>query len=304
MCTDPNGDPNSPTAQAFCCMRGWSIAVLVFGILEILSSLNSIGPMQTGDPCYICPDAGMGGIDYSKGGFGWCQYKGVWTGDSMCAETEAYSKTNDCKTAKMNSEADCKGKWTTYTCGEANSYWATQLPEYRANSPDQCSALQTTFRPKCCIAGDPPPPSTAGLQFVLLLLSGIVKSIAGGVLSCCAGPPTDGKLKISLYTSATAFLIDFIIFIVVIVWMIGATSPEFAKFVGQEAATFVLGFFIFTIVSQIINLVILVAQMMQVVRAMKIGIGKAGGAGSPMPGMAMGQPVAQATIVQATASTM
>ena len=33
-------DPQSPHPAAFCCMRSWSIAVLIFGILELLNAAD------------------------------------------------------------------------------------------------------------------------------------------------------------------------------------------------------------------------------------------------------------------------
>ena len=54
MCSDPN----SPEPRAFCCMRGMSITVIVFAVFNILGALNSLGPMTSGEPCYICTQKG------------------------------------------------------------------------------------------------------------------------------------------------------------------------------------------------------------------------------------------------------
>ena len=41
MCSDPN----SPDPQAFCCMRGFAIATLVFGAFNVIGALNNISTL-------------------------------------------------------------------------------------------------------------------------------------------------------------------------------------------------------------------------------------------------------------------
>ena len=55
-------DSTSPDPGRFCCMRGWSITVMVFGIFEILFGGFQI-PTLLSPTCYTCP---TNKVDYAK----------------------------------------------------------------------------------------------------------------------------------------------------------------------------------------------------------------------------------------------
>ena len=201
MCSDPN----APDPGRFCCMRGWSITVMIFGIVEILFGLSNI-PTLISPTCWVCP---TNKVDYQATAGYTC---------SRVLQDDLYSVV---PADGVGSAANCTAKggttYTPYTCGEAHIYYLTNPVDSAT-----CTEWQGYYAEACCVAGDPPPGQTTTIiQMLGLLVGGLLKVVAGLVLSCCAGKPSPGKMRTAIVTGGIALALDVIFFILGIVWMIG-----------------------------------------------------------------------------------
>ena len=200
-------NPNSPNPQAFRCMRIWAIISIVFGILCVLGALQQIQPMSAPPPCWICPD---GGVDSTAYASSWCRgRRGQPIGGTTCLETD-FANTF-CGPRSVTDSAGCSsagGDWIESYCGEVNAYWASNV---RGGS-SECAVLQASPQlSACCIPGDPPPSGgnwVALMLFIFNLLLAICKISGGGVLSCCGGQPSEGKMKSAMGFAALSILIE------------------------------------------------------------------------------------------------
>ena len=108
MCSDPN----APDPGRFCCMRGWVITVMIFGILEILFGFGQV-PTLASPPCFICPN---NMVNYSATAGYRCDRFGTW------------SKSSNFEAHNVPTEAACMQdggyNWVPYTCAESHYFWA------------------------------------------------------------------------------------------------------------------------------------------------------------------------------------
>ena len=201
-------DSTSPDPGRFCCMRGWSITVMVFGIFEILFGGFQI-PTLLSPTCYTCP---TNKVDYAK--------LAGYTCSMPPMQPDLYSlRPADGVGTAANCTAAGGTAYTPYTCGEAHIVMLTS----RELRGDVCTEWQGYYADVCCIAGDAPPDgqATTIVQMAGLFIGGLLKVIAGAVLSCCAGKPNPGKMMTATITAGLALALDVIFFILGIVWMIG-----------------------------------------------------------------------------------
>jgi hypothetical protein len=178
MCSDPN----SPDPGAFCLMRGMCITMLVFGILDAFGVIGELRTLASPGQCFICP---TGALDFQETGGHTCfdeDYKVL--GDSTLGseddEDEDYT------------EEECEedgGEFVEYSCQEAHTYWSTNHNDAEAI----CGYVRGAYdKQGCCIDGPPPPDPKRNAQISVPtgLIAAVAKIIMGGLLSCCAGPPT------------------------------------------------------------------------------------------------------------------
>ena len=271
-------DPNSPDPQRFCCMRGWSITLLVFGIFEVVSALFSVQGIIAGEPCYICPTKA---VAYTAEAGYWCDVGGVPRGDS-----------ND-DSSEFSTQALCEsnsGKWTVYSCGDAHQTFLQAGNPRRGSNAEvirsghaTCTEFQGFYADKCCVDGSAPPNTTSQslVQLFAGFVIGMLKVIAGGVLSCCAGKPNPGKMKCAQISGACALVLDLAYLIVLFAGIGSVTSQESADFYGVTASRFRLIFVLVGIGWQMFNIAILSIAVFQVHRAKKAGIGGGDKAAGP-----------------------
>ena len=219
MCSDPN----APDPGRFCCMRGWVITVMIFGILEILFGFGQV-PTLASPPCFICPN---NMVNYSATAGYRCDRFGTW------------SKSSNFESHNVPTEAACMQDggylWVPYTCAESHYFWAfTGGRQAVSAGLETCSAPQTA-ESHCCMTGTPAPSIQAAaggggtlIQMMFLLLGGALKFIASVPLSCCGGKPTRGKMMLSMIVGGLALLLDIIGLLLGIVSMLAmyvATLP-------------------------------------------------------------------------------
>ena len=190
-------------------MRGLAITSIVFGILCVLGALQQIGPMTEPPPCWICPD---GGVDSTAYVGSWCRgTQGQPIGSTYCLETDFANTFCGGVGESVTDSAGCSsegGDWIAAYCRETNAYWASAV---RGGS-SRCAVLQASAQlSACCIPGDPPPSGgnwVALMIFLLNLLLAICKISGGGVLSCCGGQPSEGKMKAAMGFATLSFWIE------------------------------------------------------------------------------------------------
>ena len=219
MCSDPN----APDPGRFCCMRGWSITVMIFGILEILFGFGQV-PTLASPPCFICPN---NAVNYTA------------MAGYRCDRLLGTAKSSNFEAHNVPTEAACMQdggyNWVPYTCAETHYFWAFTGGRQAVNGGfETCSAWQTA-EAHCCKAGTPAPSIQAAaggggtlIQMIFLLLGGALKLIAGTVVSCCAGKPNRGKMMTAMIVGGLALLLDIIGLILGIVSMLAvyvATLP-------------------------------------------------------------------------------
>lgn len=216
-------DPNSPNPAAFCCMRGWAIAFIVFGCFEVLGSLNNIQGMIRGGSCYVCPDST---VDWEKEAGHECSVDLMWKGETSCLEAEYDKAFCTPLKATLNTQTDCeaaKGEWTAFTCGERARWWARSS----IGASNDCSVAQASpTMQACCIAGDAPPGNRAAFNLFFLLILGGLKITAGSLLSCCCGAPSEGRMKAVLGVMSLVCLMDLVLVILTVVSLGSVSNNE------------------------------------------------------------------------------
>jgi hypothetical protein len=249
-------------------MRIWAIISIVFGILCVLGALQQIQPMSAPPPCWICPD---GGVDSTAYASSWCRgRRGQPIGGTTCLETD-FANTF-CGPRSVTDSAGCSsrgGDWIESYCGEVNAFWAGNV---RGGS-SECAVLQASPQlSACCIPGDPPPSGgnwVALMLFIFNLLLAICKISGGGVLSCCGGQPSEGKMKSAMGFAALSILIEIGVIIVLIV-AIGSLSQ---LNLGGAAERFFTIILILYIIWSILEAVLDAVFICQIKRAKDAGIG-------------------------------
>ena len=216
-------DSTSPDPGRFCCMRGWVITVMIFGILEILFGFGQV-PTLASPPCFICPN---NMVNYSATAGNACHRFGTF---ALTSANEAHNVPNE---AACNREGG--HTYAPYTCADAHYFWAfTGGRQAVSGGFATCPEWQGHYA-HCCMAGTPAPSIQAAaggggtlIQMVGLLLGGALKFIASAVLSCCAGKPTRGKMMTASIVGGLALLLDIIFFILGLVSLLAmyvATLP-------------------------------------------------------------------------------
>jgi hypothetical protein len=269
-------DPSSPNPGAFCCMRGTGIAVIVFGVIDLAGVAWGIPGLGQAPPCFICPN---GKVNYQTPAGGLCDRGGI-TYDSHDPANTLYSDADSCT---ANS-----GTWTAQTCAEMHQRYQNQRQGNDASVPNDsadasCSARQAEFALEgCCDAtGDPPLDTTAQntIGWVLGLLQGLFKLIAGSLLSCCFGVPTPGKMKSAMVLAGLAALLDFVGLIFAFFGIARVTDPDFVNERGGTAQTFFLAILVVWIILSLINIAVSLSFVFATRSAGQKGIGKAEGIG-------------------------
>ena len=205
-------DPNAPNPAAFCCMRAWAIVTIVFGVFNILGTVNYLPAFEQRDPCYICPDSHF---DYASSSAitHHCQNGWEATGTPLCLDSAyAAAVSSWCSSNTDHTEEKCSesgGTWTEDTCKGYHDHFSSV---FQAGSA-QCTALQNVdFVKSCCVAG-PTPPGNAGMWYypiglILTFIVGVLKVVGGSMSSCCCGEPSAGKTKCAVICIVTALLLD------------------------------------------------------------------------------------------------
>jgi hypothetical protein len=268
-------DPSSPNPGAFCCMRGTGIAVIVFGFINLVFTGLGVQGLGRRQPCFICPN---GGVNYQTPAGGLCDRGGV-THDSHDPASILYSTETTC-TAES-------GTWTAQTCAEMHVTYRSRAREDTFVPDDEadasCSARQAAFALEgCCDATKDPPPDTTAqntIGWVLGLLQGLFKLIAGSLLSCCAGVPTPGKMKSAMVLAGLAGVVDFINIVFGILFFASTQDPNFVNERGGQAQTaWIIWSVTWTILS-VIATAVSFSFVISTFSAGKKGIGKAEGMG-------------------------
>jgi len=216
MCTDPD----SPSPGAFCCMRGWAITAIVFGVFELLGSWNYISGSLGPTPCYGCPSGSMNAITIA--GYN-CMDGGTWKGGSQCADQDYWDAFCDDTPGAVTTQADCAYLWESTTCSENAGFWAnSELFQHSVvGGTEECDVVQATFAAAgCCATGGTAPPTDGGsgmILGVLAILLGLLRVTSGSLLSCCGGRPTSRKLMIALVLQILVMLLDVVFAIMLLV---------------------------------------------------------------------------------------
>jgi len=247
-----------------------------FGVFSVLGALQQIPQMINGPPCWTCPDSK---IDLAAIAGGDCMDGWSEVGNTYCDDSQSPKAFWCLSTYVYNDQASCEGAgntWAPYTCEDNNHYWVEENPT--SGSSTECSAnngVQAMHSSACCSNdndGPSAPPFTTPIAFALQLIVGILMVVSGGILSCCGGPPTTGKLKCAMVTSSIAAFLYFIFMILCIVGVAGMSDLE--GLLSEGAINFFRIFLIVAVVWCLIMTILLAVHVAMIARAKAAGIGK------------------------------
>ena len=166
-------DSTSPDPGRFCCMRGWSITVMVFGIFEILFGGFQI-PTLLSPTCYTCPRTRS--ITRSS--------PATPAACHQCSRTSTRSAPRMASAPPQTARPRAAPP-TRHTRAARRTSSCS-----RHARGDVCTEWQGYYADVCSIAGDAPPDgqATTIVQMAGLFIGGLLKVIAGAVLSARASP--------------------------------------------------------------------------------------------------------------------